>query len=90
MIEVKALVAHPMESGQRKDGAGNPIPRRIIHSMQVSYSGRDVFSARFEAAISANPYVAFFMRVEESGRLEFTWKDDNGAEYRADQPIVLA
>ena len=29
VIEVKTLITHPMENGQRKDAAGNVIPRQI-------------------------------------------------------------
>ncbi|MBI3714532.1 MAG: thiosulfate oxidation carrier complex protein SoxZ [Betaproteobacteria bacterium] len=89
VIEVKTLVEHAMESGQRKDSAGNPIPRRIIHSMRATFAGREVFAGRFEAAIAANPYIAFFMRVEEAGTLDFVWKDDDGSEYKASQAVVL-
>ena len=30
-IVIKTLISHPMESGQRKDGDGNLIPRSIIN-----------------------------------------------------------
>ncbi|MBL4767153.1 MAG: thiosulfate oxidation carrier complex protein SoxZ, partial [Rhodobacteraceae bacterium] len=30
-ITIKTLISHKMESGQRKDKDGNPIPRSIIN-----------------------------------------------------------
>ncbi|APV50238.1 thiosulfate oxidation carrier complex protein SoxZ [Betaproteobacteria bacterium GR16-43] len=89
VVEVKTLVEHPMESGQRKDGAGSPIPRRILHSLRVTFGGREVFAARFEPAIASNPYLAFFVRIEQDGTLEFTWKDDDGSEFRFSQAVAL-
>src|SRR4051812_20758388 len=83
-IEVKTLITHLMETGQRKDAAGATIPRKIVNSMNVTYNGKPVFEAKLEPAISANPYLSFYLRVEESGTLLFTWKDDDGAEYKAE------
>jgi sulfur-oxidizing protein SoxZ len=89
VIEVKTLITHPMESGQRKDTAGKPIPRKIIHTMTVTYNGKPAFSGKFEPAMAANPYVSFFLRVEENGTLDFVWKDDDGIEYKAQQAVVI-
>ncbi|MBM3622388.1 MAG: thiosulfate oxidation carrier complex protein SoxZ [Alphaproteobacteria bacterium] len=89
VIEVKTLITHPMETGQRKDAAGATIPRKIVNTMTVTFNGKPVFQAKLEPAISANPYLSFHMRAEESGTLSFTWKDDDGAEYKAEQKIAV-
>ncbi len=78
IIEVKALINHVMETGNRKDASGTPIPRNIIHTFSASYSGNLVFKADFGSGISANPYVAFFLKVPGPGVLELTWIDDQG------------
>jgi sulfur-oxidizing protein SoxZ len=90
IFEVKTLVMHAMESGQRKDAAGNTIPRKIIRSMDVRHNGKPVFSAKFEPTMAANPYLSFFLRLDEGGTLDFVWNDDDGTEYRASQPVKLA
>jgi sulfur-oxidizing protein SoxZ len=69
-----------METGQRKDGDGKPIPRFIINSFTATFAGAEVFRAELHPAISANPYLAFFMRVPGPGEFEFTWTDDAGAK----------
>jgi len=89
-IEIKTLVTHPMESGQRKDSAGNTIPRRIINALAVTYNGKPLFSAKLEPAIAANPYLAFFAKIEESGTLQFVWTDDDGSKYTAEHKITVA
>jgi sulfur-oxidizing protein SoxZ len=90
VIEVKTLITHPMETGQRKDAAGNIVPRKIINALEVSFNGKPVFGAKLEPSIAANPYVAFFVRVEDSGTLQFTWTDDDGSKYTAEQKITVA
>lgn len=78
VIEIKTLISHLMETGQRKDQDGKVIPRMIINSFTVTYAGKQVFSAELQPGTSANPYIAFFMKVPGPGEFEFTWVDDSG------------
>lgn len=78
VFEVKSLISHKMETGQRKDENGETIPRMIINKFTATFNGEEVFSADWAPAISANPYMAFYMKAEESGDLVLSWTDDNG------------
>ena len=78
VIEIKTLMPHVMESGQRKDKAGKPIPRKIINKFVAEFDGKPVFSTTLEPAIAANPYLQFSTVAETSGELVFEWIDDNG------------
>jgi sulfur-oxidizing protein SoxZ len=80
IIEIKALINHVMETGNRKDAEGHPIPRNIIHTFMAQFEGVLVFKAELGSGISANPYLAFFMRVPGPGELRVTWLDDEGGE----------
>lgn len=81
LIEIKTLISHEMESGQRKDSAGKTIPRKIINKFTAAFNGKVVFEADWYSAISANPYQSFFYKASQSGEFKFTWKDDDGSEY---------
>ena len=78
VIEIKTLVSHVMETGQRKDPDGKAIPRNIINAFSAKFAGAEVFSAELHPGISANPYLSFFMKVPGPGELEFTWVEDGG------------
>lgn len=78
IIEVKTLISHVMETGQRKDAQGKPIPRNIINTFTASFNGKEVFKVDLQPGISANPYMAFHMRVPGPGDLELSWLDDAG------------
>ncbi len=67
MIEIKTLISHEMESGQRKNAQGASIPRKIINKFSASFNGKPVFSADWHPAISTNPYQSFFFKATESG-----------------------
>ena len=90
MIEIKTLISHEMESGQRKDAAGATIPRKIINKFTAAFNGKTVFEADWNPSISANPYQSFFYKAAESGDFTFTWKDDDGSEYKATNNLTIA
>lgn len=90
IVEVKTLISHEMESGQRRASDGKPIPRKIINRFTATFNGKPVFEADWQPAISANPYQAFFFKPTESGELKMTWRDDDGAEYSATQRVTVS
>ena len=89
IVEVKALVQHVMESGQRKDSAGKPIPRKILNRFTCTVNGKQVFAADFEPAISANPYIQFKFKAMESGPVVLTWIDDDGTKIVGEESIKV-
>ncbi len=44
VIEIKTLLPHIMESGQRKDKDGKPIPRKIINKFVCEFNGKPGFA----------------------------------------------
>lgn len=88
-ITIKTLIGHPMESGQRKDGDGNPIPRSIINRFTCEFNGQSVIDITLEPAISTNPYFEFEATVPEAGEFAFTWYDDDGSVYNDNKAITV-
>ncbi len=80
VIEIKTLISHVMETGQRKEADGKAIPRFIINSFSAKFAGTEIFKAELHPGMSANPYLAFFLKVPGPGEFEFTWVDDAGAK----------
>jgi len=89
VITIKTLISHPMESGQRKDKEGKPIPRQIINKFTCEFNGQTVFSCDIEPSVSANPYLEFTAKVSEAGTFKFTWVDDDGSVYTDEKEIAL-
>lgn len=78
VIEIRSLIAHPMDSGFQIDSQGRKVPRNIIQRFACRYNGELVFSAELFSAIAANPYIVFYTVATESGTLEFEWQGDQG------------
>ena len=89
VIEIKTLVQHVMETGNRKTADGKVVPRNIINSFTASFNGTEFFKADVLPGISANPYLAFFMKVPGPGEFEFTWLDDAGVKISQKTPLVV-
>jgi sulfur-oxidizing protein SoxZ len=90
LVEVKALVQHIMETGQRKDDKGNVIPRQILNKFICTVNGKEVFSADFESAIAANPYIQFKFKAQESGPVVLTWIDDDGSKIVGEETLKVS
>ena len=88
-ITIKTLISHKMESGQRKDKEGNPIPRSIINRFTCDFNGQNVVDVTLEPAISTNPYLEFEAMVPEAGEFKFTWYDDDGSVYETAKSIAV-
>lgn len=90
IITIKTLISHKMESGQRKDKKGQPIPRKIINNFKAAFNGNLVFETDIQPAVSANPYIQFKVKVPETGEFKFTWTDDDGSVYETTKKITVS
>jgi sulfur-oxidizing protein SoxZ len=85
---VRVLMAHEMETGQRRDGAGKVVPAWYIQEVSATHNGKPVLSAQWGPAISKNPFLQFTVKGAKAGdRIAVTWKDNKG-ETRTDEATV--
>ena len=85
--EIRVTLGHPMENGLRPDGLGNVVPRALITRFERRLDGQLVFAADLYPAISANPYLAFWLRADQPGTLSFEWLGDWGFQHRETRAI---
>ena len=78
VIEIRTLIAHPMETGYRRGDDGALLPRNLIRRFTCRYDGEPVFAAELFPAVAANPLISFHTVATASGTLTFTWEGDNG------------
>jgi sulfur-oxidizing protein SoxZ len=90
IFQVKAIITHQMETGLRHDSEDNIIPRKIINKFICRYNDVVVFGVDLHEAVAANPYIEFYLRATESGRLEFIWEEDGGGIYSLAHHLVVS
>jgi sulfur-oxidizing protein SoxZ len=90
VIEIRATLGHPMETGHRPDGMGRLVPRNIVTRFECRLDGERVFGMDLFPAVAANPYIAFTLRAQRSGTLTFTWEGDNGFAHSETKSLTVA
>jgi len=87
-VVVKVLMAHEMETGQRKDSAGKPIPAHFIQHVTATWQGKVVLSANWGTAIAKNPFLEFsFKGAKKGDKIQVTWTDNKG-DKRTDEATI--
>lgn len=90
VADVRILMMHPMETGQRKDGKGNIIPLHFIEHVVVTHNGKTVLDAQWSQAIARNPFLGLRVKGAKPGdKIGVTWTDNKG-DKRTDEATVAA
>ena len=88
VTEIKVMMAHPMENGQRKDNAGNTVPQHFIQSIVVEVAGKTVIDSQVGTSVSRNPVFGFKVKGAKTGdKVVIKWRDSKG-ETRQDEAAV--
>ena len=77
--DVRVLMNHPMETGQRKDADGKLVPMHFIQNLTVKVNGKVVVDAQISQAVSRNPVFSFRLKGGAKGdKIEVAWVDNKG------------
>ena len=88
--DVRVLMLHPMETGQRKDAKGQIIPLHFIQSVVITHNGKPVLDAQWSQAVSRNPFLGVRIKGARAGdKISVTWTDNKG-DKRTDEATVAA
>lgn len=88
--EIRVLMSHAMETGQRKDNAGNTVPAHFIQSISIDVAGKRVIQGQTGTSISRNPVFAFKVKGAKVGdEVVVNWVDNKG-EKRTDKAAIIA
>lgn len=87
--DIKVLMNHVMETGQRKDAkTGQIIPAHFIQNVNATVNGKVVIESQWGAAISKNPYLGFRVKGVKAGdKVVINWEDNKGDKNTADATV---
>ena len=90
VADVRILMRHPMETGQRKDAKGDIVPVHFIQNVVVAYNGKTVLDAQWSQAVSRDPFLGLRVKDTKIGdKITVTWTDNKG-DKRTDEATVAA
>jgi len=87
--EVRVLMVHPMETGQRKDAGGNLVPAHFIQEVTVRVNGKVAIEGQISQAVSRNPVFSFrLLGVKAGDKLDIAWLDSRGERSQSETAIA--
>ena len=87
-VDVKVLMDHVMETGQRRDAKGTNVPAHFIQNVTATHNGKVVLSAQWGTGVSKNPFLHFRFKGGKIGeKVVLTWTDNKG-DKRTDEAII--
>jgi sulfur-oxidizing protein SoxZ len=90
VADIRVLIAHPMETGLRKDAKGEIVPLHFIQNVVVTHNGKTVYEGQWSQAVSRNPVFAVRIKGAKVGdKISVTWTDNKG-DKRTDEATVSA
>ncbi len=88
VAEIRVLMGHAMETGQRKDAAGAVIPAHFIQSVTIDVAGKRVIDGQIGTSVSRNPVFGFKVKGVKAGdKVVVNWVDNKG-DKRTDEVAV--
>jgi len=79
IVEVKALVIHPMKIGEIDLETGVPGKGHFIEEVKCTHNGKVVMSGFWSTAVSKDPFCSFKFKGGAKGdQVEFSWNDNEG------------
>ncbi|MCG6951351.1 MAG: thiosulfate oxidation carrier complex protein SoxZ [Betaproteobacteria bacterium] len=87
--DVRVLMSHPMETGQRKGRDGKPIPKHFIQNLAVKLNGKTVIEGECSQAVSRNPVFSFRIGGAKPGdKIEISWLDNKGETNKTETAVA--
>ena len=88
LVNVKVLMSHEMETGQRKDASGALVPAHFIRTITATHQGKVVLAGQCGPAVAKNPFLEFSFKGGQKGdKVVVTWEDNKG-EKRSDEATI--
>lgn len=87
IVNVKAIISHPMLTGLTKDKDGNTIPAHFVSEVVVTANDAVVMSANWGGAVSKDPYISFDYAGQSGDVVKLSWKDNQDNAGEAEQTV---
>ena len=86
--DIRVLMQHPMETGQRKDEKGKTLPTHYIQTFAINHNGQALINGQLNTSVSKNPLFAFKARnIKPGDKLTVSWSDNSG-DKRQDEVTI--
>lgn len=78
VVEIRALITHPMHTGLVRTSEGDKIPAHFVNEVKIEANGETILLADWTGSVSKNPYVSVSYEGSKSDTIKLSWKDNKG------------
>jgi len=79
VVQVKAIITHPMHTGSGKDDFGNIVPAHFIQIITIKHNDQPAVEMQLGTGIAKNPYLTFHLNDAKLGdKVAVSWSDNLG------------
>lgn len=79
VVQVKAIITHPMHTGRGKDDVGEIIPAHFIQIITIKHNDQPAVNMQLGTGIAKNPYLTFHLNDAKLGdKVTVSWSDNLG------------
>ncbi|MFT7229032.1 MAG: sulfur-oxidizing protein SoxY [Methylophilaceae bacterium] len=90
LVQVKAIITHPMHTGRVKDETGQLIPAHFIQHIMITHLNQPVVTMQLGTGISKNPYLTFHLAEAKLGdAIVVAWQDNLGNSGEAGTRVIV-
>ena len=87
IVNVKAIISHPMLTGLTKDKKGEKIPAHYINEVVVTANDTVVMTANWGGAVSKDPYISFDYAGKSGDVVKLSWTDNQDNKGEAEKKV---
>jgi sulfur-oxidizing protein SoxY len=89
VAQVKAIITHPMHTGQGTDLDGALIPAHFIQTITIRHNEKPAIEMQLGTGIAKNPYLTFYLSDAKLGdKVHIDWSDNLGNTDNSETSVV--
>ncbi|RMH81258.1 MAG: thiosulfate oxidation carrier complex protein SoxZ [Acidobacteria bacterium] len=81
VVKVQMVITHPMTPPRKDPATGQTIPAHNLTKLDLFFNDKLVSTINMGAGISANPFIALTLKVEDSGVVKIVYEDNKGGKW---------
>ncbi|MFN3975650.1 MAG: thiosulfate oxidation carrier complex protein SoxZ [Aquificaceae bacterium] len=90
IVKVQMVITHPMSPPRKDPQTGQEVPPYHLTKLDLLFNDKLVSSINMGAGVSANPFIALTLKVEESGVVKIAYEDNKGGKWEKTAEIKVS
>ena len=90
IVKVQMVITHPMSPARKDPQTGQEVPAYHLTKLDLFFNDKLVSTINMGTGVSANPFMALTLKVEESGVVKIVYEDNKGGKWEKTAEIKVS